>query len=84
MTLSVRDTMTLDFERKRFKYAGAKEAQIRELFGESATRYHQRLNHLVDRPAALAYAPTTVNRLRRLRAARQRQRGARQVGVTTL
>lgn len=80
MTLSVKDTMTLDFERKRFKYQGAKEAQIREIFGETSTRYAQRLNALVDRPEALAYAPTTVNRLRRLREARQRQRGARRVG----
>jgi hypothetical protein len=78
--LSVKDTMTLDFEQTRFKYAGAKEARVRELFAESMPRYSQRLNGLIDRPEALAYAPLTVNRLRRLREARQRQRGARRTG----
>lgn len=65
----------LEFEGQRWKYAGAKEAQIRELFDCSQTRYYQVLNVLIDQPAALAYAPMTVKRLQRLREARLRARG---------
>ncbi len=66
----------LDFERAWFKYAGAKEAQIRDRFDCSSTRYYQQLNALIDRPEALAYDPMGVRRLRRLRDARARQRSA--------
>lgn len=71
---------TLDFERGWWKYAGAKEAAIRERFDESSTRYYQRLNALIDTPAALAHNPMLVRRLRRLRAARARQRSVRRLG----
>lgn len=74
--LSVKSMMTLDFEARRWKYAGAKETAIRDLFSESATRYYQRLEALLDDPAALAYAPGTVRRLQRLRDLRRRVRGA--------
>ena len=46
----------------------------------SATRYYQVLNALIDRPEALEADPLLVRRLRRLRAARQRQRSARRLG----
>jgi hypothetical protein len=69
--------MTLDFEARWFKYAGAKEARIRELFDDSATRYYQRLNRLIDDPAAIAYNPLVVKRLQRLRDVRTVQRSAR-------
>ena len=64
----------LAMERSWWKYAGAKEAAIREQFGMSPTRYYQVLNALLDNPAAVAADPVTVNRLRRLRAQRQRAR----------
>jgi hypothetical protein len=70
------DQTILDFEDRHWKYAGAKEAQIREQFGFSATRYYQVLNHLLDQPEALAYAPMTVRRLRRMRERRRRARSA--------
>jgi hypothetical protein len=70
----------LAFERQWWRYAGAKEAAIRERFGMSATRYYQVLNALVDRPEALAVDPLLVRRLRRMRAARQRQRSGRVLG----
>jgi hypothetical protein len=70
----------LDFERAWWKYAGAKEAQIRERFDTSTTRYYQRLGALLENQAAEAYAPDLVHRLRRLRTARQRQRSARRLG----
>ena len=78
--LSDRDRQILDFERQWWKYAGAKEAAVREKFDMSATRYYQVLNALIDRPEALEEDPLLVRRLRRLRSARQRQRSARRLG----
>ena len=79
--LSRRDREILAFERQWWKYAGAKEQAIRELFDMSATRYYQVLNALIDTPAALGADPMLVKRLRRLRASRQRQRSARRLGI---
>ncbi|GGK51746.1 DUF3263 domain-containing protein [Nocardia camponoti] len=78
--LSRRELEILDFERKWWKYAGAKEDAIRELFAMSATRYYQVLNTIVDSEAALAADPMLVKRLRRLRASRQKARAARRLG----
>jgi hypothetical protein len=80
-TLSERDQEILAFERQWWKYAGAKENAVRELFDLSATRYYQVLNALIDSPAALAHDPMLVKRLRRMRASRQRARTARRLGV---
>ena len=77
-----RDREVLAFERHWWKYAGAKEQAIKELFDMSATRYYQVLNGLLDNPAALAADPMLVKRLRRMRASRQRQRSARRLGLT--
>ena len=79
--LTRRDREILAFERQWWKYAGAKEQAIRELFDMSATRYYQVLNALIDTPEALAADPMLVKRLRRLRATRQRQRSARRLGI---
>ena len=79
--LTRRDREILTFERQWWKYAGAKEQAVRELFDMSATRYYQVLNALIDTPAALAVDPLLVKRLRRLRASRQRQRSARRLGI---
>ncbi len=79
--MSRRDREILVFEQKWWKYAGAKEQAIRELFDMSATRYYQVLNALVDRPEALAADPMLVKRLRRLRTSRQRARAARRLGA---
>ena len=76
-----RDRDILAFERQWWKYAGAKEQAIRDLFAMSATRYYQVLNALIDTPEALAADPMLVKRLRRLRASRQRQRSARRLGI---
>ena len=70
----------LAFERQWWKYAGAKEEAVKDLFSMSATRYYQVLNALVDRPEALAADPMLVKRLRRLRASRQKARAARRLG----
>ncbi|MFK4088532.1 DUF3263 domain-containing protein [Kribbella sp. NPDC020789] len=79
--LSERDGQILAFERHWWKYAGAKEQAIRDQFQMSATRYYQVLNALIDRPEALMHDPLLVKRLRRLRAARQRARSARRLGI---
>jgi hypothetical protein len=79
--LSRRDREILAFERQWWKYAGAKEQAIRELFDMSTTRYYQVLNALIDTPSALSADPMLVKRLRRLRASRQRQRSARRLGI---
>jgi hypothetical protein len=77
--LTDRDREILAFERQWWKYAGAKEEAVRELFGMSATRYYQVLNALVDSPAALAHDPMLVRRLGRVRSTRQRARSARRL-----
>ncbi len=79
--LSERDRAVLDFERQWWKYAGAKEQAVRDLFDMSATRYYQVLNALIDSPAALVHDPMLVKRLRRMRSTRQRARTARRLGV---
>ncbi|MBU6347081.1 MAG: DUF3263 domain-containing protein [Actinomycetales bacterium] len=80
-TLSERDQRILEFERQWWKFAGAKEQAIREQFDMSATRYYQVLNGLIDQPAALNFDPMLVKRLQRMRAARQRARSARRLGI---
>ena len=71
----------LDFEREWWRYAGAKEQAIRERFDVSPTRYYQLLNRVIDDEEAVVYDPMLVKRLRRLRAARQRQRAAKRLGA---
>jgi hypothetical protein len=80
-SLSEREREILAFERQWWKYAGAKETAIRDLFELSATRYYQTLNALIDRPEALVHDPMLVKRLRRLRTTRQRTRSARRLGI---
>ncbi len=80
-SLSDREREILAFERQWWKYAGAKEQAVRELFDMSATRYYQVLNALIDRNDALAFDPMLVKRLRRMRASRQRARSARRLGL---
>ncbi|MGH3827173.1 MAG: DUF3263 domain-containing protein [Pseudonocardiaceae bacterium] len=79
--LSDQEREMLAFERQWWKYAGAKEQAIRELFDLSATRYYQALNSLIDRPEALSADPMLVKRLRRLRSGRQRARAARRLSA---
>jgi hypothetical protein len=77
--LAERDREILVFERKWWKYAGAKEQAIRELFDLSSTRYYQVLNALIDQPLALEFDPMLVKRLRRMRSTRQRSRSVRRL-----
>ncbi|WP_199441514.1 DUF3263 domain-containing protein [Umezawaea beigongshangensis] len=79
--LNSREQAILAFERQWWKYAGAKEQAIRELFDMSATRYYQLLNGVVDKQEALAADPMLVKRLRRVRTVRQRSRADRRLGI---
>lgn len=81
IVLTERDREILEFERQWWKYAGAKEQAVRDLFDMSATRYYQLLNSLIDSQAALEFDPMLVKRLRRMRATRQRARSARRLGI---
>ncbi|MFF5794409.1 DUF3263 domain-containing protein [Paeniglutamicibacter sp. NPDC012692] len=77
--LDERSQRILALERQWWKYAGAKEQAIAQLFSISATNYYQLLNTLIDTDAALAYDPMLVKRLRRLRTTRHRARSAKKV-----
>ena len=79
--LDEREREILDFERESWRLQVAKERAIRERCGISATRYHQLLRRIVDRPEALAYDPMLVRRLRRLREIRRKRRTAQRLGI---
>ena len=68
--LSDLEVRILEFERQWWKYAGAKDAAIKDLFQISAKEYYELLNNLIDREDALAASPLLIKRLRRLREAR--------------
>jgi hypothetical protein len=78
--LTAREHEILAFERQWWKYAGAKEQAIRELFDMSATRYYQLLNNLIEKQEAILADPMLIKRLRRQRSVRQRSRAARRLG----
>lgn len=60
------DRRLLDFAARRFSSPGAHAAAVRAELGLSVTRYWQRVGALLDDEDALAHAPTTVHRLRRI------------------
>ncbi|TWS20986.1 DUF3263 domain-containing protein [Tsukamurella asaccharolytica] len=67
------DRQILDFERSWWQQRGSKEDAIVANFGLTPVRYYQRLNQVLDTPEAVAYAPTVVNRLRRIRGGRSQR-----------
>jgi hypothetical protein len=75
-----RDCSVLDFEGSWWLYPGPKDRDIGEYLQMSATRYYQAIRRLVDDDAALAYAPLTVRRLRRMRRERLDQIATRLSG----
>lgn len=77
VSLSDLEIRILEFESNWWRFAGAKESAIKELFDLSAPRYYQLLNDLIDREDALTAAPMLVKRLRRLREARVLARSVR-------
>jgi hypothetical protein len=81
--LTERDRRILDFEQDAPVSVARKEAAIRKELGLTAPRYQQLLGSLIEKPAALAYAPMLVGRLLRLRDSRAEARGARTFGRPT-
>lgn len=75
--LSEADKRILVFETGWWRFPGAKEREILEVFGFPATRYYQLLNELIDRPEAAQFDPALVARLRRQRIRRRKMRSAR-------
>ena len=78
--LSELEIKMLDFERQWWRYAGAKESAIKELFDLTPPAYYQMLNNLIDREDALLAEPILVKRLRRLRASRTAARSSTRLG----
>jgi hypothetical protein len=78
--LGDRERDVLDFERRWWRHAGAKEEAIRREFGVGPTAYYHLLSRLIDDPAAIAYDPMLVKRLQRQRASRRRQRSRQKLG----
>jgi hypothetical protein len=64
----------LEFERNWWRFSGAKESAIKDLFDLTPPAYYQALNNLIDRDDALLAQPMLVKRLRRLREARTTSR----------
>jgi hypothetical protein len=78
--LSELEIKMLDFERQWWRYAGAKESAIKELFDLTPPAYYQMLNNLIDREDALLAEPILVKRLRRLRESRTASRSSTRLG----
>ena len=74
--LSDLDAAILDFEETAPRSIGRKEEAIRAQLDISPVRYHQRLNLLLDAPAAAQSHPLLVARLRRVREEREITRRA--------
>nr|WP_258562474.1 DUF3263 domain-containing protein [Nocardioides sp. MAH-18] len=60
-----------------YRHPAVRETHAMEQLGLTPTRYWALVDHLLDRPDALAKMPAEVHRLRRVRDARKRQRAAR-------
>ncbi len=74
MALTERDREILDFERSWWAESEPKDAQIRERFELSTTRYYQLLTELLDEEEAMDFDPLVVRRLRRQRDRRRQAR----------
>ena len=78
--LSELEIKMLDFERQWWRYAGAKESAIKELFDLTPPAYYQMLNNLIDREDAVLAEPILVKRLRRHRESRTAARSSTRLG----
>jgi hypothetical protein len=72
--LTFADLEVLEFARLGFPTIGHKEHAILERFGHSSTRFYQRLNVILEEPAADLYDPELVRRLKRIRDTRKASR----------
>jgi Protein of unknown function (DUF3263) len=74
MTLTEAQRALLDFERSWWQLPTSKTSEIRIRFGFSSSSYYRALYSVVDLPAAEAYDPLTVRRVRRRREQSRRDR----------
>lgn len=74
MDLTDAERSLLDFEREWWQLPATKLSEIRARFGFSSSSYYRALHVLVERPAAAAYDPLTVRRVRRRRELVRRER----------
>lgn len=72
--LTEAEKAVLAFEHRRWIHAGLKDEAILKTFQMTPVRYQQWLLTIMDNPAAYAYDPVLVKRLRRLRDQRQHRR----------
>jgi hypothetical protein len=72
--LADRDRAILDLERTWWLDGEVKGDAIRRRVRLSPSRYYRLLQDLLENPAAMAYDPLVVRRLRRERSARRRAR----------
>lgn len=61
--LSATEQQMLEFEKRSWHYAGAKDRDISDTFAMTPTRYYQKLARLIATERAYAYAPMLVDRL---------------------
>lgn len=64
--LTSKERRVLDFERFWWKFPGPKDRDITKVLGLSSADYYRVLREVLNKPAALAYDPLTVRRLRRV------------------
>lgn len=64
-TLSPLEESILEFERTRWRRAGAKDEAIRTRFGISPASYYVVLSRLIECEEAMVYDPLLVQRLQR-------------------
>lgn len=64
-----------------WRNGSAKDQAVRDRFGISPTRFHQRINALLPNPAAMAAEPLIVRRLQRIADARRRMKTTRVGGA---
>ncbi|MDO8308544.1 MAG: DUF3263 domain-containing protein [Actinomycetota bacterium] len=79
--LTDQEKAILDFAGRTYRFTGKQEADMILELDLQPTTYWRKVNDLIERQEALAYAPMTVHRLRRQRAVRQRARSARARGL---
>lgn len=70
------DKQILALAGETFKYSTVREQRAREQFGLSGVRFWQEVNRILDLPAAHAWDPHTVSRLKDQRVQRARPRVA--------
>lgn len=72
--LTDRDRAVLDLEEEFPAHGGRKDDAIRQRLRMSTARYYQTLGALIELPAAWAYAPMTIKRVRAYREAGRAKR----------